>query len=51
MRFLDQSIERRDRAVGRIDAHVVRHVVAEVGVGRGEDRGEPDRVDAQPGQV
>ena len=47
----DQGVELRQVAEERVDVAVVADVVAEVGHGRAEERGDPQGVDAQPGQV
>ena len=47
MRGREQRIEIRHRAEQRIDAGIVGDVVAEIGHRRGEDRRQPDRVDAE----
>jgi hypothetical protein len=46
-----QAVEIVTRAEQRVDADVVRDVVAEVGHRRGIDRADPDRIDAEPGQI
>ncbi len=43
----DQGVEVLKRPEQRVDRPVVRDVVAEVGHGRGEDRRDPDAIDAQ----
>ena len=47
----DQRVEVGQRAEQRIDAAIVGDVVAEIGHRRGEDRRQPDRVDAEPREV
>src|SRR5438552_1889431 len=51
VRLAEQAVEGAKGAVGRVDRTVVTDVVAEVRLRRGIDRREPERVDAQPGQV
>ena len=51
MRVGQQGVEVGQRAEQRIDVAIVGDVVAEVGHRRGEDRREPDRIDAQFDQV
>ena len=46
-----ERVEVGERAVGRVDVRVVGDVVAQVGQRRGVDRRQPQRVDAQPGEV
>src|SRR5262249_54254768 len=47
----DQPVEIGERAEDRIDAAIVRDVVAEIGHGRGVERRDPDGIDAEPGQI
>jgi hypothetical protein len=47
----DQLVELLERAEQGVDALVVADVVAVVGLRRGVDRGEPQDVDAEVGQV
>src|SRR5205085_4706445 len=51
MQLGKQLIEVVQRSVGRIDRTEIRDVVAEVAHRRALDRGEPDRVDAKPGEM
>ena len=51
MRLGDQRVEIGERAEERIDVGVVGDVVAEVLHRRGEEGREPDRVDAEIGDV
>jgi hypothetical protein len=51
VRLLGQPVELGEVAEDRVDVRVVGHVVAEVGHRRGIDRRQPERVDAEPGQV
>jgi hypothetical protein len=46
-----QLVEVGQRAEPRVHVAVVVDVIAAVGQGRGVERAEPDRVDAQCGQV
>ena len=46
-----QRIEIRHRAEQRIDAAVIRNVVAKVGHRRGKDRRQPDRIDSKRAQI
>ena len=48
---VDHGVEVGERAEDRVDVGVVGDVVAHVGHRRGEDRREPDRVDAEVGDV
>src|SRR5579884_3187496 len=45
------AIEVFERAVHGIDVNIVRNIVTEVNLRRGETRGYPDSVDAEPLQV
>ena len=47
----EEAIEAFEVAEDRVDGRVVAHVVSEVGHRRPVDRGEPDRVDTEPGDV
>ena len=51
MKGVHQRVELSERPQARIDVRVVGDVVAEVGIRRGVDGGEPDGADPQPGQV
>ena len=51
MRARDQPVEIAERAEYGIDRAVIRHVVAEILHRRDEERRDPDRVDAQFGNV
>ena len=51
MRLLRQRVEVGERAEARVDVAVVGDVVAEVGHRRAVERREPDRVDAEVGEV
>ena len=49
--ILEKRVEVGQRAEDGVDVAVVGDVVAEVGHGGGEERGQPQGVDAQPGEV
>src|SRR5260370_3283043 len=51
LRFTDQAIEIRERAVERIDGGVIRNVIAEIHQGRRVHRADPDRVDGQVAKI
>lgn len=51
MRLVEQPIEIVQRPEQRIHCTVVRDVVAEIGHRRLEERRDPDRIHAQPGDV
>ena len=51
MRFLNEAIETFERAEDRINPAVIRDIVTEVVHGRGIDRRNPDRIDAEPGEI
>ena len=51
VRVGEERVEVGERAVLRIDVHVVRDVVAVVGPRRGIERGQPEAVDAQVAEV
>src|SRR5262245_27015727 len=51
VRFADQTVEIGKRAEQRIDAAIIRNVVAEIGHRRRIDRRNPDRVDTKPDEV
>ena len=51
VRLFHQPVEIAQRAEDRIDVAVVRHVVAEILHRRGEERAQPDGVDAEIGDV
>ena len=51
VRLGDERVEVGERAELRVDADVVRDVVAVVGAGRGVERRQPDAVDAEIAQV
>ena len=48
---LHQRVEGGQVAEERVDVAVVAHVVAEVGHGGAEERGDPQRIDAEPDEV
>ena len=49
--FRNHAIEIAERAVHRIDIFVIRDVIAEIDLGRGKTRGNPDSVDAKIFQI
>ena len=51
MDTIDQRIEILQRSVFRIDRAIVGHVIAEILLRRGEERTDPDRIDAKVGNV
>ena len=51
MRYLDEAIETFERAEDRINPAVISDIVTEVVHGRGIDRRNPDRIDAEPGEI
>src|SRR3954468_6745339 len=51
VRVGEQCVEVLKRPELRVDVDIAGDVVAVVGSGRGEERGEPDRVDAEAAQV
>jgi len=51
MRVVQEPIEIGERAEQRIDVAIVGDVIAEVGHGRGIDRRDPDRIDAEPAEI
>ena len=51
MGLLDQEVEILKRAEERIDGHVVRHVIAHVGLRRLGERRKPDAIDTETGNV
>src|SRR3954467_8577858 len=51
MEFGNELIEISERTEDRIDARVVRNIVAEVRHGRGIDWREPNRIDAEPIEI
>jgi hypothetical protein len=50
-RLAHELVERAEIAEVRVDASVVRHVVAPVEVRGGVDRRQPDAIDPEPSQV
>jgi hypothetical protein len=51
MRFSNQFVKILERAEHRVDRAVIRHVVTHIGHGRFEEGRQPDRVDAERGDV
>ena len=51
MRFLNEAVESFERAEDRINPAIISDIIAEIMHGRGIDRRNPDRVDAEPEEI
>ena len=51
VRFADKLLQILHRAVARVNGTVVGHIIAVVALGRGEERRQPEIVNAQVGEI
>ena len=51
MAFLHQTVIIGQRPITRIDITVIAGIITEIPLGRFEDRGEPNRIDAKPSSL